>query len=184
MVDKESMWKNRALKIIQMAGQELSKIFEVNGGFLTIEEAPLYFTLCFYPDYKIKFIKNEGNTMFTSDDIWWNGDIEIGVGTDISWEELAPSSLINRIAFRLENRQQLEKKIIGKYIPDPFNMQINRWAVEEFSMNVITAKSELEEFGNTKMGAIYKNFLHDGEVKTKFFDELKKLYKRKIWAEF
>jgi len=184
MVKKDNIWENRALKIIQQAGKDLSKIFSVNAGFLSIDEAPLYLTLSFYPDYNIKFVKDEGETMFTSDDIWWNGDIEIGVGKGILWEEFSPSSLINRIAFRLENRQQLEKKILGTYMPDPFNMQISRWAKEEFSMNVIVAKSELEQFGNSKMAAIYKNFLHDGEVQTLFFEELKKLYKRKIWAEF
>ena len=181
---EENIYIKQAVKILEQGGKELYKSFRVSDGFLSLDEAPLAFTLVFFPDYKIRFVKDEGKTMFTSDDIWFNGNIEIGVGTDVMWEDLVQSTLIDRIAFRLENRKQLEKKVIGDYMPEPYNMQVGRWAKEEFANNVVEAVAELQEYGNTKLGAIYQNMLHDGEVKTSFFKEVGKLYKKKLWAEF
>jgi len=183
MKKEENIYIKQAVRIVQQAGKDLYRSFRVNNDELSLKDAILQFTLVFYPDYKIKFIENKGDTIFTSDDIWFNGDIEIGIGTDVEWSEIKPSSLINRIAFRLENRKQLKNKIIGKYMPEPYNIQIGRWAKEEFANNVIEAVAELEEYGNTRLGSIYKYMLHDGEVKESFFKEIGKMYKKKIYAE-
>jgi hypothetical protein len=177
-------FKNKAKKIIDDGKICIYDFFNIYNGILIKEKAIRYFTLCFFPDHKIKFVESDTLSMFGPSDIMFNGNIIIGISKDIKKDEIKWKKLQDIIEKELIKRDLLTKKSVNKMFDIPFNCSVRNFLIDNFSENVIIAKSELEEYNNTQTGALYKYFLDENDqLKKDFFKELKLLYKKNIKAE-
>lgn len=183
----KNKFMNQAIKIVDKSKDCLSDIFKVNNNILYKQDAIRYFSLCFYPDYKIKFVEGiriSEKHQFGPSDIMFNGDIIIGIVGDLNFKRVRWFELEDLIEIQLKRRNILKQKSMNKMFNFPFNTTIRTWCMNNFSENVISANAELQEFGNTQTGAIYKLFLDDDdELRLDFFKELGNMYKSKIYAE-
>lgn len=176
--------RDKAKKIIDGGKANINSLLFKQNNFMENKTAAMQMTLCFYPDYNIRFIPGEATGQFGPSDIWFNGDITVRLGGNITMETINWDLLENILAEDLRRRKLLKDKVAGKMMQVPFNVTVRSFLMENFVDNVITAAAELEEFGNTHTGALYKEFLDEGsELRTDFFTELGKMYKRKIYAD-
>jgi|SRR6056297_1419380 len=186
MAEDKNKFRKKAMDIIEDGIICLYDFFDVNNDFLTKDAAVRYFTLCFYTDHKIKFVSyDKDNLMFGPSEIMFNGDILIGISSDINKKDVKWKILENILIKELKRRDLLNKKSLNKMFDIPFNMSVRNFLANNFADNVITAKAELEEFGNTQTGALYKSFLDENdELRKDFFKELSVIYKKDIMAKW
>ncbi len=182
---KTDKYENKSIKIVDSGIKNVLKFFNDHDNYFDHDQSVLYFTLCFYPEYDIKFFKSDDkNTMFNSDDIYFNGDILIGISSGMSKEGMKWIQLKNIIKKRLQHREILLNKKTNKMFDIPNNISVRNYLANNFADNIISAHVELQEYGNTQTGALYKIFLDKTDIlQIDFFNELKKLWKKKIIAE-
>lgn len=176
---------NRAVKIIEDGITELYGLFEVWDNSFTKDQAIRYFTLCFYPDYNIRFVESSSDDIFGPSDVMFNGDIVIGISDGIKSKSFDITMLENILEKELKRRDLLNKKSLNNMFDFPYNETIRSWCAENFSENIINSIAELKEYGNTQIGALYKEFLDEtDELRIDFFKEIGRIYKKTIYAEF
>ena len=180
---KNKKYKQKAIKIIDDCSDYFNEMTKLFPNKIGNDKMVLYLTLAFFPEHGIKFISvDEQPKMFGSEDIWFNGDIQIGVCGDIPIMKIDWTLLEEIIIKQLERRDIL--KILEKRKNNiPYNQLLSVFLREEFTNNVITAMAEISEIGNTETGALYKIFLEKGdEIRETFFKELDLKYKGKYSA--
>jgi len=181
---KENKFNNRAKRIIEDGKVNINTVLYKFNNFLDNKIAALQMTLCFYPDSNVRFISTQSGDMFNTNDIWFNGDISIGLNGSITVETIKWDLLETILTEGVRRRELLKNKVVGKMLSFPFNMTVRDYLLKNFVEHVISATAELEEYGNTHTGALFKEFLDDGsEAKIDFFNELGKMYKGKVYAE-
>ena len=162
----------KARKIVDIGTENLLSMVGMYDNSMDHKTTLLKFTLCFYLEFNIKFIKCNSDSMFGSVDIWFNGDIEIGISRGFIDNNIDWNGLIDLISVGLFRRDELKK--LDKYFTVPYNMSIKTFLIDNFSENVITAIAEIKENGFSKMFDMYKNFFEgDNQIKQAFFMEVK-----------
>ena len=161
----------KARKIVDIGTENLLSMVGMYDNSMDHKTTLLKFTLCFYLEFNIKFVECENQSMFGTVDIWFNGDIEIGISRGFTDNDVDWNGLIDLISVGLFRRDELKK--LDKYFTVPYNMSIKTFLIDNFSEHIITAIEEIEENGFSKTADMFKNFFEDGnKIRQTFFKEV------------